>query len=188
MVNKQDFIATFRLLRSIFENEFMIGEENLEEKINGVLQTAARAGYLTVEGQTIVILNENKLAFKQVNFMAQLSQSFIDSYFIVLHAINTLMERGSVVQKKFILNDLYHCIQEMHWQGATAFLNSCVIETLDAAFHRFAQLGVCDLKAFDSAEGPQVVYLKCTPDKKQEVERYYNMLESMSSCANMPEK
>jgi hypothetical protein len=50
MVNKQDFIATFRLLRSIFENEFMIGEENLEEKINGVLQTAARAGYLTVEG------------------------------------------------------------------------------------------------------------------------------------------
>ena len=67
-------------------------------------------------------------------------------------------------------------------------MNSCVIETLDAAFHRFAQLGVCDLKAFDSAEGPQVVYLKCTPDKKQEVERYYNMLESMSSCANSPEK
>lgn len=118
------------------------------------LQQSARVGYLTVEGETITILNENKNSYKQVTFIGQLIQSFIDSYFIVLHAINVLMERGSVVQKKFILNDLYHCIQEMHFQGATQFLNSCVIETLDAAFHRFAQLGVCDLKAFDSAEGP----------------------------------
>lgn len=67
-------------------------------------------------------------------------------------------------------------------------MNSCVIETLEAAFDRFAQLGVCDLKAFDSSEGPQVVYLKCTPDKKEEVNKYYNILESMSSSANSPEK
>jgi|TARA_B110001450_G_scaffold147970_1_gene138322 hypothetical protein len=170
----------------------MIGEwrsnEYIEQNINEDLQIGARIGYLSIEGENIVIKNENKNSFKQITFMAQLMQSFIDSYFIVLHAINTLMERGSVVQKKYILNDLHHCVQEIHYQGATPFLNACVIETLDAAFHRFAQLGVCDLKAFDSAEGPQVVYLKCTPDKKQEVERYYNILEAMSSSAGSHEK
>lgn len=55
MINKQDFLATFRLLKSIFENEFMIGEQNLDEKINGALETATRIGYLSVEGETIVI-------------------------------------------------------------------------------------------------------------------------------------
>lgn len=97
----------------------MIGEwrsnEYIEQNINDDLQIGARIGYLSIEGDTIVIKNENKNSFKQITFMAQLMQSFIDSYFIVLHAINTLMERGSVVQKKYILNDLYHCVQEMHF-------------------------------------------------------------------------
>lgn len=97
----------------------MIGEwrsnEYIEQNINDDLEVASKIGYLSVEGDTIVIKNENKNSFKQITFMAQLMQSFIDSYFIVLHAINTLMERGSVVQKKYILNDLYHCVQEIYF-------------------------------------------------------------------------
>ena len=97
----------------------MIGEwrsnEYIEQNLNEDLQIATRIGYLSMEGENIVIKHENKNSFKQITFVAQLIQSFIDSYFIVLHAINTLMERGSVVQKKYILNDLYHCVQEIHY-------------------------------------------------------------------------
>ena len=120
--------------------------------------------------------------------MKNLLQSFADTYFIVANTISYLMERGNIIELKYIVSDLHNAIQEIYFQGGIAFLNSCLIETIQNAFSRFAQLEVCELKSYESSEGPDIVYLMCRPTRKVVLDRYYAVLEAMSSSSNNPEK
>ena len=67
-------------------------------------------------------------------------------------------------------------------------MNSCLIETINNAFARFAQLEACELKSYESSEGPDIVYLMCKPTRKAVLDKYYSVLEAMSSSSNNPEK
>ena len=98
------------------------------------------------------------------------------------------MERGNIVELKYIIPDLHQAIQEIYYQGAIAFMNSCLLETIENAISRFASLEVCDLKSYESSDGPNIVYLKCPNQKKPLLDQYFNILEQISSCANNPEK
>jgi hypothetical protein len=69
-------------------------------------------------------------------------------------------------------------------------LNSCLIETINNAFNRFAQLGICVINnyEFSGEEGPGIYYLKSNIKSKTLIDRYLNVLESMSSCSGNAEK
>lgn len=83
---------------------------------------------------------------------------------------------------------MHRCIQEIYFQGAITHLNSCLTETLNNAFSRFAQMGVCEMNGFESNSGPAVFYIKCPVAKRDLINRYLNILEAMSSLSNQPEK
>ena len=44
--------------------------------------------------------------------------------------------------------------------GIIKYMNSCLIEVLQTAFGRFAELGVCEAQVYDSQTGEKVVYIK----------------------------
>ena len=69
-------------------------------------------------------------------------------------------------------------------------MSSCLIETINNAFNRFAQIGLCaiDSYEFDSEDGPGLYYIKVNIKSKQLIEKYINVLEQMSSCSGNAEK
>lgn len=69
-------------------------------------------------------------------------------------------------------------------------MNSCLIETINNAFERCAKLGIITIENFEqvSEEGPEVIYFKAPIGRKAKLEKYLNILESMSSCQNNPDK
>lgn len=67
-------------------------------------------------------------------------------------------------------------------------MNSCLIETINNAIVRFAQLEVCEMKAIEQNDGPTIVYIKCPSSRKPQIEKYFTILEAMSSSANNTEK
>lgn len=44
------------------------------------------------------------------------------------------------------------------------------------------------MRSFESNSAPEIVYVKCTIDKKPLLNKYFNLLESMSSCKLNPDK
>ena len=74
----------------------------------------------------VIYMNTNsKLAYQRSLFLRDLIQNLIDSYYIVLTTINEIMEKGYKIQKNHILPDLHQGIQEIYYQGAVKYMNSC---------------------------------------------------------------
>lgn len=69
-------------------------------------------------------------------------------------------------------------------------MNSCLIETINNAFERYDKLGIIKIENFEqvSEEGPAVIYFKAPIGRKAKLDKILNILESMSSCQNNPEK
>jgi len=47
--------------------------------------------------------------------MKNLLQGFADTYFIVANTISCLMERGNIIELRYIVSDLHQAIQEIYF-------------------------------------------------------------------------
>lgn len=141
---------------------------------------------LEIKEDVIYVNSTSKLAYKKFMFLRDLIQNLIDSYYIVLTTINEIMEKGYRIQKNHILPDLHQGIQEIYYQGAVKYMNSCLLETLHNAFETYSQLGVCDLKSYEPSDGPNIVFIECPIARKPLLEEYFNILEAMSTCSSNP--
>ena len=100
---KSDYIETCKFISSIFKHEFPNRVDLDTARIEKTLVTGIKAGYIAVEGETIIIQNKSKNAFRKVRLMLDLLQSFIDSYHIVLLSLQYIMEKGSIIQKQYMV-------------------------------------------------------------------------------------
>lgn len=66
-----------------------------------------------------------------------LLQSYIDLYLVVAQALYVLSERGLVIEQPNLIDELSLTIQELHYQGAVRFINSCLKELIENAVTRF---------------------------------------------------
>jgi len=120
--------------------------------------------YIRVEDQTITIKRISKATLNQSKYIKELLQSYVDTYYLVLVSINEIMESGNFYQLDLVVKTLHVSIQNIYYQGCIKFMSSCLIETINNAFNRFAQLGACVINnyEFTSEEGPGVYFIKST--------------------------
>mmetsp|Transcript_28474 Transcript_28474/g.43056 ORF Transcript_28474/g.43056 Transcript_28474/m.43056 type:complete len:90 (-) Transcript_28474:13-282(-) len=62
-------------------------------------------------------------------------------------------------------------------------MNSCHKETLEAALGRLGELGVCQVQTYESHMGQKQIYLRCPIENAATVDKYLEVLSSMSSVA-----
>lgn len=108
-------------------------------------------------------------------------QSYVDSYFIVLESLNLLLDLGNNIELRYLTNSLHEVIQQMYYRGNLRFFNSCLKETLENAFGRFSELGVCISQVFQSHTGHKTIFISCTPDKRPLVKKYMELLSKLTS-------
>jgi len=109
-----------------------------------------------------------------------LLQQYIDSYYIVLFAINDLMEKGIVIEQQKLVDELHLGIQEIYNRGGIKFIDSCLFEVVNTAFGRFSELGVCHSQAYDAQSGSKTVYLQCPLSNRAKIEWYLEILTHLS--------
>lgn len=131
-----------------------------------------RLGWLYQNSDGTLSLPKDPLFLQYHNFFKDLSQSVIDSYYIVslvlaeMHANSKNQERNEVV-------DLIHySVQEIFNQGGIKFMNSCVHDNLYNAFLRFSQLNVCDQTIYQTDSGDTHFYLNVPKEKQHELEKF----------------
>ena len=82
--------------------------------------------------------------------MANLLQSYIDTYLIVTVSIYSIMNLGITIVQKKLVNQLHEAIQALYYKGHVRFINSCLPEIIETAFGRFSELNICTQHFFDS--------------------------------------
>lgn len=142
------------MIQDIFKNEFLTidGTAELnEQKFRHILGIVHEKGVYDVnfeKGEMTPIINS--VNQNTLRFLRDLLQSYVDSYLIVAHAISCLQEAGVTIEQGKLLSQLHLTIQELHNDGYIKYMNSCLIEVLQTAFGRFAELGVCEAQVYDS--------------------------------------
>lgn len=151
------------MIQDIFKNEFlsMDGPGLLDEdKVKEILSVAHERKIAVVDfekGQVSLALT--RVTKNVLKFLRGLLQSYVDSYLVVAQTISCLQEAGVTIEQRKLLSQLHLSIQELHNIGIIRYMNSCLIEVLETAFGRFAELGVCDAHVYDSL-GEKIVYIK----------------------------
>ena len=93
-------------------------------------------------------------------------QNYIDSYLVVAYALAALQDTGMTAESSRLTNTLHLCVQELSGMGLVRYLNSCLLEVLENALTRFAQMGACRADVYDSAAGRKVVYVRVNSDEE----------------------
>ena len=55
------------------------------------------------------------------------------------------MELQVIIEQKKLIAQLHESIQSLHYKGSIKFMNSCLIEIMETAYGRFAELGLYNL-------------------------------------------
>jgi len=103
---------------------------------------AVRGWFLKNENGTYSLPN-NAEGIKNYQLFKSLLQTYIDSYLIVGMTVNGLMETSVIIEQTKLVNELHVGVQEIYYQNGIKFMNSCLIEVLNSAFARFAEIGFC---------------------------------------------
>lgn len=140
--SKSTLFDTVKLVQSIFMGEFIGMRDMTMEQLDSYLKNVSNLGFLQIDNQEIIIKRMSKEIMNQLKYFRELLQNLIDSYYVVMVAINEVMEKGNNFQLDQVVSNLHQSIQEMYYQGSVRFLNSCLIETIYNAFERYAKLGI----------------------------------------------
>lgn len=159
-----DIVQTAQLIIETFKNEFLSidGPELMtENKVKEILKVAKERQILNVDfdkGQVSLIQKSN--AKNALAFLRGLLLSYVDSYLIVAQTIGQMQELGVTIEQRKLVSQLHLSIQSMHKLGIIRYMNSCLIEVLETAFRRFAELGACQENVYDTQMGDKIVYIK----------------------------
>jgi hypothetical protein len=123
-------------------SEFIGMQDITMQQLEFYLKIVQGIGFLQVDKDEIIIKRMSKNIMGQMKYFRDLLQNLVDSYYVVLVAVNEVMEKGNHFQLKQMVINLHQSIQEMYYQGSVRFLNSCLIETIYNAFERYAKLGI----------------------------------------------
>lgn len=101
--------TTSRDLSEIFFNEFVGLEILSKARFEGKLKHDEKVGFLkTIDRDTIEsLVSKSRENYKRIQFVRSLLQQYIDSYYIVLVAIHSLMTQGHRPELKHMVADLH---------------------------------------------------------------------------------
>lgn len=91
--------------------------------------------------------------------MGQLGSHIIDSYLIVLYALEVVIIRKKAVKEVNLLEQIHLAIIEMYNENLIPKLQSCLKVTIKTALHRFVALGMADLHTYLHPNGSRVSYV-----------------------------
>ena len=78
--------------------------------------------------------------FSIFNFMNELGSHILDTYLIVLIAMDGIIQGNLVVKEKNLIECMHFAIIDMYNENMLLSLQSCLQVTIKTALHRFAAL------------------------------------------------
>lgn len=157
----------------IFRNEYL---ESERDKLTSFSESFyERLTMLEKLGEIKIVSNfhiqrlhqQKENCFSLINHFGSMGQSMVDTYLIVLIAVQEMCNNNFVVIKDNLVGELHNEIKYMHSLGLLQQLQSCNKETIGTALDRFVKLKHLEDKSYPTKKGTKVSYLQSPFDKKK---------------------
>lgn len=149
------------IISEILQNEFLNKNLTIEpEDVENQMNEAVKRNWYLRNPDGSFSLPHDDLSLQYHSFFKNLSQSYIDAYYVVALTLSEMMEGRQVIELSKLVNEIHIAVQEIFNQGGIRFLSSCVHEVLTTAIRRFAQLGVCQSQSYSQQTGGKVTYIQ----------------------------
>ena len=88
-----------------------------------------------------------------------MAQCYIDTYMIVLFAIEDICGKRIIVKRKNLIKELHTSIKDLHKRRVVKHLHSCLEEILGTALMRFEQMEVIEVRSYSNKNGNETSFL-----------------------------
>lgn len=85
------------------------------EKLDEYLKQVSNLNFISLEGDEVIIKRMNKEIMNQLKYFREMLQNLVDSYYVVLVAVNEVMQNGQFFQLNQIVGNLHKSIQEIYY-------------------------------------------------------------------------
>ncbi len=84
------------------------------------------------------MINKSKESKSALSFFRGFLQSYVDCYHVVALCLARISEIGATIEQRTLSCELHLVIKDLYEMGIVRYMNSCLVEVIDAAFARFA--------------------------------------------------
>ena len=108
--------------------------------------------------------------FSIVGFLAELGSHILDTYLIVLIAMDGIIQGNLVIKEKNLIENIHFAIIDMYNENLLPSLQACLQVTIKTALHRFSSLGQITMQTYLNANGSRVSYFSGQMDQLKSVQ------------------
>lgn len=113
-----------------------------------------------------------------LDFFSQIMRSYIDTYYVVLVALEQMCGRQMILKVKKMVQELHQAIKMLYADGVVPDLHSCLKEIVNTAIDRFASLKLLELRSYSSRKhGAQSEFMSCPAECRENIEKTMAFLQ-----------
>lgn len=95
-----------------------------------------------------------------------MAQVYLDTYLIVLLALEQISGKNIVVKRKSLLRELHTCLKVLYTEKVIPHLHSCLDEILSTSLARFVQMGLIESNSYGNKKGSTTTFLQSSGEQK----------------------
>lgn len=170
---------------SVLRHEYIekLKQKPFKESFMERILLLQKLGEIKLEGDHIVRVDEKRTSklstskpFSMINFLKDMGLYLLDTYFVVLMAVQEICNANYVVNWGNLIRELHNEIKMMHRDSMIPNLQSCFKETISTALGRFVRLGLLEQKKHTTQSGSKTSFVSSPISNKQLIETYYQKL------------
>ena len=104
-----------------------------------------------------------------MNFYKELILPLIDTYLIVLLAIEQFCGKNMVVKQKKLVRELHIAFKNLYTDKHIPYLHSCINEIIITAIERYEQEGFIEIRSYSSNKGYTSHFLSSPPESSVKI-------------------
>ena len=117
-----------------------------------------------------------------VQFLNDIGSHILDTYLIVLIALDGIIQGNMVIKEKNLIESLHFAIIDMYNENLVPTLQACLQVTIKTALHRFAEMEMITVSTYLNANGSRVSYFSGEIDKHlKTVQEKFDSLSQIQS-------
>lgn len=177
-------LEVINLYADLFKNEHCVELQHDKLHLLPRIGFFADQDYIEINenDMTVVVKNKEK-TFEMVNFFSNLIMPLIDTYLVTLVAIRQICGKNLVLKHSKLVKQLHNCIKVLHMEQIVTNPISCVVEIIETAVFRYAQLGLLETRAYMTNKGNTTLYTQCPAKNRPQIDKLWTQIQKQRNLS-----